>query len=94
MALYGFFAAIGVEGFIGSQYGEGFRLSGSIGNPAYTAAYSIFMIFFAAYIIVARYSRRLLSAGSLAMFGLIIFFLAVFFPNLIGKSLSIKSSSA
>ena len=79
MALYGFLAALGAEKFIGPKFSDsGFRFSGSIGNPAYTAAFSIFMMFYAAYLIVSKYRQRLFSAGSLALFGTIIFFSAVF----------------
>ncbi|MEK7087548.1 MAG: O-antigen ligase family protein, partial [Patescibacteria group bacterium] len=79
MALYGFLAALGMEKFIGPKFGGSeFRFSGSIGNPAYVAAFSIFMMFYAAYLIASRYRQRLLSAGSLVLFGTIIFFSAIF----------------
>lgn len=79
MAFYGLLAASGVQGFIGGKFSEpGFRFSGSIGNPAYTAAYSIFMLFYAAYLAVGKYRQRLFSAGALALYGLMIIFFAVF----------------
>jgi O-antigen ligase len=79
MALYGVFAGFGVENFIGPRFGDpGFRFSGSIGNPAYTAAYAIFMIFYAAYLLASKYKNRLFSGGALVLWGLIILFFAVF----------------
>ena len=79
MAFYGILAALGVHGFIGGKFSdEGFRFAGSIGNSAYVAAFSIFMMFYAAYLIVSKYRQRFLSAGSLSLFGTIIFFSAVF----------------
>ncbi len=79
MALYGFMAGAGVSGFIGGKFSDpGFRLSGSIGNPAYVAAYAIFMMFYSAYLLVSKYWNRFLSGGAITLFTLIVFFLAVF----------------
>ena len=80
MSFYGILAALGFDSFMGGKFSdEGFRFSGSIGNPAYVAAFSIFMMFYAAYLIVSKYRQHLFSAGSLILFGTIIFFSAVFF---------------
>jgi uncharacterized membrane protein YgcG len=41
------------KGFIGSSFNEpGFRFSGSLGNPAYTATYLIFALFYAGYLLL------------------------------------------
>ena len=48
MSGYGLFAALGKPGFVGAKFAEpGFRFQGSIGNPAYVAAYAIFLMFYA-----------------------------------------------
>jgi O-antigen ligase len=61
--LYGFFAGVGVEGFIGSKFGtSGFRFAGSIGNPAYLAAYMIFLLFYGGYILSSRFNRIVIPA--------------------------------
>src|SRR3989344_3036790 len=79
MSLYGFLAATGVQGFIGGSFrDERFRPSGSIGNPAYTAAYSIFMLFYAAYLLVSEYRHKLLSAGAITLYIFSVIFAATF----------------
>ncbi len=78
--LYGLLAALGVSKTIGPLFGDaGFRFSGSIGNPAYVAAYSIFLLFYVLYLLSAAYRRRLASAGAIALFIAGIGFLAMFF---------------
>ncbi len=50
------------NGFIGSPFTqEGFRFSGSIGNPAYVATYLIFSLFFAGYLLFSKF--KLLGKG-------------------------------
>lgn len=69
---YGFFAAWDVSGFVGARFAEpGFRFQASIGNPAYVAAFSIFMAFYAGYLLWSRYRARLFSAGAWALYGLL-----------------------
>src|SRR3989344_2123215 len=66
--IYGFLAALGVSKTIGSLFGDpGFRFSGSIGNPAYLAAFSIFMIFYVLYLLHDLYPDRLKSAKAIAL---------------------------
>lgn len=77
MAAYGLLAGIGASGFIGPKLGVD-RISGSIGNPAYTAAYSIFLLFYIAYLLVSKYRTRLLSAGAYVLYGLAALFFTSF----------------
>ncbi|MEK7089532.1 MAG: O-antigen ligase family protein [Patescibacteria group bacterium] len=77
MAAYGFLAGLGANGFIGPKFGEG-RMSGSIGNSSYTAAYSIFMLFYIGYLLVSKYKTRLRSAGAFILYALAVVFLIVF----------------
>jgi O-antigen ligase len=80
MAVYGLLAGFGVNGFIGAKFSEGsFRFQGSIGNPAYVAAYAIYMIFYALYLLVSKYKKNLRSIGAVSLSLLVIIFLAVFF---------------
>lgn len=77
--VYGFLAASGVSGFIGAKFSEvGFRFQASIGNPAYVAAFAIFMAFFAGYLLYARYRGRFLSAGAWALYAFLGLAAAVF----------------
>lgn len=66
MALYGIFAAADFGGFVGGRaVEEGFRFQGSIGNPAYVGALSVFYIGYLAYLLIARHAeRKLVSVGS------------------------------
>ncbi len=57
----------------------GYRFQGSIGNPAYVAAYAVFMMFYAGYLLMSKYKNRLLSVGSLGLWFLLALFVAVFF---------------
>ena len=80
MALYGLFAGLKMENFIGPKFGDiGFRFQGSIGNPAYVAAYAIFMLFYTAYLLASKYKDRLLSFGASAFWFLMAVFIVVFF---------------
>lgn len=60
--LYGVEAGLGTRGFVGSdmKFGDpGFRFQGSIGNPAYVAAYLIFSAFYATYLLFTHYRKHL-----------------------------------
>ncbi|MBI5305966.1 O-antigen ligase family protein [Candidatus Wolfebacteria bacterium] len=79
MIFYGIAAGLGMPGYIGGAFGsEGFRFSGSIGNPAYVATYLIFAMFYAGYLLMARDGKKIISGGSLGIIGLIIFFFIFF----------------
>ncbi len=78
--LYGLLAALGMSKVIGPLLGDaGFRFSGSIGNPAYLAAFSIFMIFYVLYLLHDLYPDRLKSAKALALYFLGVAFIVMFF---------------
>jgi len=80
MAFYGLLAGWGAEGFIGPKFGDpDFRFYGSIGNPAYVAAYAIFMLFYSAYLLISKYKDKLLSFGAIVLWLLMVVFLVVFF---------------
>lgn len=79
MVAYGTLAGLGVQGFIGSKFSEaGFRFSGSIGNPAYVAAYLIFAMFYCLYLLVNKYWRKFSSVGAVFIYFLLIIFLVFF----------------
>lgn len=62
VVLYGVAAGLGYSGFVGSdmKFGDaGFRFQGSIGNPAYVAAYLIFSAFYATYLLCTYYRKQL-----------------------------------
>jgi len=80
MAFYGLLAGWGTNGFIGPKFGDpDFRFFGSIGNPAYVAAYAIFMLFYSAYLLISKYKDKLLSFGAIILWLLMVVFLVVFF---------------
>ncbi|MFH1192968.1 MAG: O-antigen ligase family protein [Candidatus Jorgensenbacteria bacterium] len=80
MALYGLCAGLDVGGFIGTRFSSpGFRFEGSIGNPAYVAAFSLFMLFYAAQLFFAKYWRRPFTPGGVTLMVLALAFLRVFF---------------
>lgn len=80
MFFYGVFAGIGKPGFIGPQFKDpGFRFQGSIGNPAYVAAYTIFMMFYALYLFFDRHKNKLLGIETLVLGGFFGVFFATFF---------------
>lgn len=65
---------------IGSSFlDQGYRFHGSIGNPAYVAAYAIFMIFYSAYLLVSKYKGKLFSLNAVFLWVLMAIFLVVFF---------------
>lgn len=81
MALYGLFAGLGIQGFIGVLFSTpAFRFAGSIGNAAYVAAFSIFALFFITYLLALRSrTKKLVSfgGGTLVLLGLV--FLSTFY---------------
>ncbi|MDO8557208.1 MAG: O-antigen ligase family protein [Candidatus Jorgensenbacteria bacterium] len=78
--IYGIFAGLGVSGFIGALFSDpGFRFQGSIGNPAYVAAYAIFLLFYVFYLLSSEYRRRLMSPGGIILLILGAGFLGMFF---------------
>lgn len=92
MAGYGLLAGLGMKGFIGPKFGAD-RISGSIGNPAYTAAYSIFMLFYIAYLLVSKYRAKLRSAGAFVLYALgIIFFFTFLLAGTRGAFLGLVTS--
>jgi O-antigen ligase len=59
---YGVLSGFGIDGFLGQKFStEGFRFEGAIGNPAFLAAYLIFIIFYILYIVFTEYSSKFLS---------------------------------
>jgi len=80
-AVYGLLAGWGVEKFIGPRFSEeGFRFQASIGNPAYVAAYALFLISYVIYLLrdVWR-QKKLISAGGILLLVLGLGFLVMFF---------------
>lgn len=64
--------------YIGSPFNQpGFRFSGSIGNPAYVAAYAIFMIFYVLYLLSTTYRDRLKSWQAFLLYVVGVAFLAM-----------------
>jgi O-antigen ligase len=79
MSLYGFFAGLGANGFIGQKFNNpDFRFQGSIGNPAYVATYAIFLMFYVAYLFIKKYNKNIRSAGGILMLILFILFFIIF----------------
>lgn len=84
MSAYGFLASMDVSGFLGSRFSAGdYRFQGSIGNPAYVAAYLIFALFFALYLLFQKPKEgqkiKLTAPNNLGLFGVMALFLVVFF---------------
>ena len=80
-ATYGLLAGWGVDGFVGPRFGEArFRFQASIGNPAYVAAVSLFLIAYVAYLLhdVWR-QKKIFSAWGILLAVLGLVFLAMFF---------------
>lgn len=79
MGLYGFFASFGVKGFIGAKFSDGaYRFQGSIGNPAYVAIYSLFLMFYSLFLFLQKRTLKILSGRTFGFFVLIAFFAAIF----------------
>jgi O-antigen ligase len=81
VCVYGFFAGSGVNGFVGGLFSDpSFRFQGSIGNPAYVAAYLIFSLTWALILlrtkIITKKFFEPVGVGLLALIGL---FIWVFF---------------
>lgn len=64
------------KGFIGPQFSD--RFQGTLGNPAYVATFSIFLLFYAAYLYFANYYKKPFSWQSISLYILGILFLIVF----------------
>jgi len=77
---YGFLAASGTSGFLGSQFSEGagFRFQASIGNSAYVAAFAIFIACYAGYLLWSRYRHRLMAGGAWILYGTLVLMAASF----------------
>jgi len=79
MALYGILAASGFNGFLGGKWSDaGFRFSGSIGNPAYVAVFSLFLIFYVLYLLSVKYRGKMKESGAVFLMVLGVFFLVIF----------------
>lgn len=82
MVLYGVAAGLGYSGFIGSdiKFGDaGLRFQGSIGNPAYVAAYLIFSAFYATHLLFTRYRKCLFKTiGSWMLWAMLIIYAGAF----------------
>ncbi len=80
MLLYGLGAGAGYNGFIGPTFEDpAFRFQGSIGNPAYVAAYLIFSAFYGFYLLFTLYRRHLWrSPGALVIWCMLAVFGAAF----------------
>lgn len=63
------------QNFVGSSFNDpGFRFAGSIGNPAYTATYLLWAMFFTAYLLLwSRKPFRSTSSWIVTAFGLLFF---------------------
>ncbi|MBI2010687.1 MAG: hypothetical protein HYS89_00395, partial [Candidatus Colwellbacteria bacterium] len=78
--IYGIFAGLGFSDFIGARFTDSeFRFQGSIGNPAYVAAYAIFLLFYVLYLFSNVYRKRLSSPGAIILSIMGIAFLVMFF---------------
>jgi len=64
---------------IGPSFSDpGYRFQGTIGNPAYVAAYAIFMLFYAIYLLISKYKNNFLSFGAWLLYAAIAVFFGVF----------------
>lgn len=81
ICIYGFLAGSGVGGFVGDRFkNPSFRFQGSIGNPAYVAAYLIFSLVWALILLRARIvAKKLLEPVGVGLMVLIGIFIWVFF---------------
>lgn len=80
MGIYGFMASLNVNGFVGARFTDlGYRFQGSIGNSAYVAVYSLFLIFYCLYLIISKRTLKIFSPRNILLFFLIAFFTAIFF---------------
>ncbi|MEK7635639.1 MAG: O-antigen ligase family protein [Patescibacteria group bacterium] len=64
------------KGFIGPQLSE--RFHGTLGNPAYVATFSIFLLFYTAYLYFSKYYQKLFSWQSILLYIFSIIFLVIF----------------
>lgn len=80
MVAYGFFAGIGVGSFIGAPFNEsGFRFAGSIGNPAYVAAYLVFASAYTLYLWVTGIHQKRFSPTRIILIAFGAIFITAFF---------------
>jgi len=80
MSLYGVAAGLKWSGFVGPAFSEpGYRIQGTIGNPAYVAIFAVFMMFYCLYLLFNRYRHNLKSIGAISLLALLAVFLATFF---------------
>jgi O-antigen ligase len=80
MVLYGVGAGLKWANFIGPAFGDsGYRFQGSIGNPAYVAAFAVFMVFYSLYLLFNRYRHNLKSAGAVSLILIFAISLITFF---------------
>lgn len=76
---YGLFAALGKPGFIGARFAEpGFRFQGSIGNPAYVAAYMIFLMFYSACLLLIKNRKNTDLTGKIITAVCLVLFFVIF----------------
>ncbi len=74
--LYGFLAGLGFEGFIGDRFKDisQVRIYGTIGNPAYLATYTVFLIYFIFYLLVFKSKGKLFNLNETFFFWFLIIF--------------------
>lgn len=95
--LYGFMASFGFSDFIGSTFQgwDSYRLQGSLGNPAYVAVYSIFLLFYVAYLLITADKKDLrknfLQTGALIL-GVLVFIVSFILAATRGAFLGVLTS--
>ncbi len=78
VVLYGVGAGLKINPFVGPSFSDpGLRFYGSIGNPAYTATYLIFIIAYCLYLLFAE-QRKVFKAREFGLTGLAFFFFVFF----------------
>lgn len=81
MIIYGVFALLGIRDFLGGGniHDPGFRFNGSIGNPAYVAAYLVFSMGYVFYLFLTRSNKKLFTFGNFSLALFLIIFMTFFF---------------
>jgi len=81
MIAYGIGAGLKMGGFVGPAFSEpGVRFQGSIGNPAYVAAYLVFGLFYSLYLLFTSYRvKKFASVGTWLAAAASVLFLVFFF---------------
>ena len=78
--IYGVLAGFNFSNFIGVRFTDpGFRFQGSIGNPAYVAAYAIFLLFYVLYLFASVHRKNPTSLRTIILYVVGIAFLIMFF---------------